>query len=101
MRELLIGVLVFVSSFLGCFQVINLAKGRRLLLSLTSCLIAISQLSIYRLAPAVDDVFGYLSYMVGGLLGANLALGWRRKLDKGKPKRYATNTNGNTDLYPH
>ncbi len=76
---LLIGCLAFLSSLLGCLQVINLAERKRLLTGVTSCCIAASQLHIYRLAPGVDGLLGTASYIFGGLLGSQLALWMNRK----------------------
>lgn len=69
-----IGICAFLSSFLGCFQILNLQHRHRIWLSLTSCAIAISQLTVYRLAPKVEGFEAYTVYVLGGLIGANLAL---------------------------
>lgn len=79
MSDLWIGLLAFVSSFLGCFQVVNLAKERRLLVGVTSCCIACCQLHVYKLAPHVDGFIGTLSYVTGGLIGAQLVMVIRKR----------------------
>ena len=74
MNELLIGFLAFLASFLGCFQMINVTSNRRLMTAVTSCLIGVSQLNVYRLAPQVDGTIGVISYVIGGILGSQLAM---------------------------
>lgn len=74
MRELLIGGLAFISSFLGCIQVINLAGNHRIRARITSCCIAICQLSIYREAAEVEGMAGYIAYVIGGLSGMELSM---------------------------
>lgn len=71
---LTIAVCAFTSSFLGCYQVMNLSGGRPGLTALTSCAIAFSQLHVYALAPKVTTFRGKAAYTIAGLLGAQLAL---------------------------
>ncbi len=79
MNNVYIGLLAFVSSFLGCFQVINLTQDRRVLLVLGSVCIGTCQLTVYRMAPHVDGVLGTLCYVIGGVLGAQITMFIKRR----------------------
>ncbi len=74
MNNFYIATLSFLTAFLGCFQIINLARHRRVWAGFTSCCIGACQLHIYRLAPSVDGVAGTFAFVLGGMFGAQFSM---------------------------
>lgn len=76
---LLVSGCAFLSSFLGCFQVLNLTRNHKFRAALTSCAIAFCQLQVYKNAPHVDTAFALTAYVFAGLLGSQLSMLVRAK----------------------
>jgi len=74
MKLTLIVIATFMSAFLGCLQVINLARQQRLMAMLTSVGISLSQLTLLKVVPTVDHWSEGLGFVVAGLIGAQCSM---------------------------
>ena len=70
----IIGASAFSIAFLGCLQSINVSRGHRLPAGITSLLIGMAQLTLYRTVPHVDSFSHGAVFVLCGLVGAQLSM---------------------------
>lgn len=81
----LISLCAFLQAFLGCSQMVCMARGYRRLSALISCGIGFAQLHIYQLAQQVTGIGGEMAYVLAGLAGSQLALSLRKTTNQPNP----------------
>jgi len=80
--ESVIFLVLFVSVFLRCLQVLNLAKGQKLWTAVTSVFIAIAQLAVIKAAIEVSTWTEGLAFVAGGVAGSVGSLWFKAKFNK-------------------
>jgi hypothetical protein len=80
--SILILLATFAQVGLGCLQAINVVEDRRLWAAATSIAQALTALTLYKYAARIDSTEAVLAFVVGGLLGGQLAMhiGRRRRI---------------------
>ena len=79
MNAALIAFAAFSSVFLGCFQTINVTRGRHAWAVLTSLCQGLAALTLYRSVPRVETADAIAGFLIGGVIGGQLSMYITRK----------------------
>ena len=79
MHELIIFTAAFASVFLGCFQAINVVRGRYAWTALTSMAQSCAALTLYHTVPTVTTAPAALAFVIAGVLGGQFSMLVTRK----------------------
>jgi hypothetical protein len=83
-KELIIFSAAFASVFLGCFQAVNVVRGRYGWAVVTSVAQSLAALTLYRLVPDVTTLSAGFAFVIAGVFGGQASMFATRRSRHGR-----------------